>query len=406
MLGTVGHLAIYTRSEETKMLFEGYQSHSTDETICFYTDFNHSVPDIDTIVVIDATGENGDDWLSSAYKTAEELSNSTLLLCDVGSFKALTATVKSSINACLLKPFTPAQLYLQLDLLLRSHQEKQQLNHNAQAANEMAMMALASNSEYGHTIQFIEKSYEAHNTEVLAHQLFAFLNGLGISASIMMQLRDNTLFYDSTGNQPTADEQQLLVGFKDAGRILDFDAQTLINFTQCSLLVKNMPLDDPEKYGRLKDLMPAILGSIDAKLKLLQGEDVVFANAEQTLNAIKRFRRTLFDLANSQNQKNSEALQQVATMSADIYEQLPRLGLEDDQETFIINLIEKTMDDLAETFQFSSETTASLLFTIEDMKELKQSLEDIVALFEAQKAPPPEMSLEDAEEEDDGIELF
>ncbi|MBE1302302.1 MAG: hypothetical protein GJ680_20620 [Alteromonadaceae bacterium] len=314
--------------------------------------------------------------------------------------------VRASINAFLLQPYNRAQLYLQLDILFRSQQEKQQLGQNAQSANEMAMMALASNSEYGHTIQFIEKSYDAHNTEVLAHQLFSFLNGLGISASIMMQLRDSTLFYDSTGNQPTADEQQLLVGFKDAGRISDFDSQTLINFTQCSLLVKNMPLDDPEKYGRLKDLMPAILGSIDAKLKLLQGEDVVFANAEQTLNAIKRFRRTLFDLANSQNQKNSEALQQVATMSTDIYDQLPRLGLEDDQETFIVELIEKTMDDLAETFQFSSETTASLLFTIEDMKELKQSLEDIVALFEAQKAPPPEMNLEDAEEEDDGIELF
>lgn len=406
MLGNIGQLAIYTRSAETKSLFEGYQSHSSLDNVRFYADFNDLSTDSDTIVVIDVTEENATDWVTSALATAEQLSNITLLLCNTSVFETLNVAVRASINAFLLQPYNRAQLYLQLDILFRSQQEKQQLGQNAQSANEMAMMALASNSEYGHTIQFIEKSYDAHNTEVLAHQLFSFLNGLGISASIMMQLRDSTLFYDSTGNQPTADEQQLLVGFKDAGRISDFDSQTLINFTQCSLLVKNMPLDDPEKYGRLKDLMPAILGSIDAKLKLLQGEDVVFANAEQTLNAIKRFRRTLFDLANSQNQKNSEALQQVATMSADIYDQLPRLGLEDDQETFIVELIEKTMDDLAETFQFSSETTASLLFTIEDMKELKQSLEDIVALFEAQKAPPPEMNLEDAEEEDDGIELF
>jgi len=52
----------------------------------------------------------------------------------------------------------------------------------------------------------------------------------------------------------------------------DFGCRTQINYPNLFVLIKNMPLDDMNRYGRVKDLLPAILGVANTKDSLLNAK--------------------------------------------------------------------------------------------------------------------------------------
>ena len=45
-------------------------------------------------------------------------------------------------------------------------------------------------------------------------------------------------------------------------RFIDFGSRTIINYQDISLLVKNMPLENMGRYGRLKDLLPVLMSAV------------------------------------------------------------------------------------------------------------------------------------------------
>ena len=76
-------------------------------------------------------------------------------------------------------------------------------------------------------------------------------------------------------------ESRLLSEMKDAGRFYDFGSRTVINYDSISILIKNMPVDQPDKYGVIKDNIFALLQGADARLKALDLQETVNQEHEQ-----------------------------------------------------------------------------------------------------------------------------
>lgn len=76
-------------------------------------------------------------------------------------------------------------------------------------------------------------------------------------------------------------EKELMLNAKEGERFIDFGARTIINYPNVSLLIKNMPLDDPSLYGRYKDLFPNILEAKNAKLGTLELHNQLAEQAQQ-----------------------------------------------------------------------------------------------------------------------------
>ena len=94
-------------------------------------------------------------------------------------------------------------------------------------------------------------------------------------------------------------EQELLESCRTNKRFIGFGCRTIINYPKVTLLVKNMPLDSPEKYGRFKDVLPTVLGATDAKLRLMETNELLLKQGEKTHFAFTNIRHSLQDLAKS-----------------------------------------------------------------------------------------------------------
>ena len=100
-------------------------------------------------------------------------------------------------------------------------------------------------------------------------------------------------------------------------------------------------------------------------------------------------------------------------MTQDIFDRLPGLGLDEDQEKYIESSLQGALDKIAVSFQESATNTADLLMMIEDIKELSARLEIIAESFapkaeEFEEEAEAEVEKDDTEYdfEDDDIILF
>ena len=65
-------------------------------------------------------------------------------------------------------------------------------------------------------------------------------------------------------------EFQFLSRLREKGRIFDFGEHTLVNYNHISLLIRDMPLDQPDRHGRIKDNVVVLLNGAEARIKAIE----------------------------------------------------------------------------------------------------------------------------------------
>ena len=120
----------------------------------------------------------------------------------------------------------------------------------------------------------------------------------GLNCSLCIYLEGEPQFYTPHGELSPL-EAELITKIRNKDRFFDFGCRTQINYPNISLLIKNMPLEDPERYGRIKDLFPFILAAYDAKIKNLNIEHVIKEQSFVLNQSFLQIRETISNLARS-----------------------------------------------------------------------------------------------------------
>lgn len=234
------------------------------------------------------------------------------------------------------------EVQAKMQAIARQAQKTQALKEHVVTAEKTAMEALSTSSELGKAVRFVEKSYDVGELEVLAQLLIEFCQEMGLSAVIMFVVRSGNYFYSTSHNNVSPIEQELVqkLHISSSERYVDFGCRTLTNFPQVALLVKNMPIDDRSRYGRVKDAFPFILGATDAKVKMIDAEGALTAHcasltssieaAQLTLDGVEEdFRRSLVIVESIMGELSS-------TMELDIQ----GMNMDEKDEEQIIRLVE------------------------------------------------------------------
>ena len=244
----------------------------------------------------------------------------------------------------LVKPFAAEELLAKLRLLGQLKRNQEQLDKRAKSASETAMMAMRGSSELGLAIQFIEATYNAVDFETIARRFFDVTSQLSLNCSLMFRTRGGKRYFASRGTVSPLEKEVINTLYEAGNRFNDFGCRTQINYSRVALLVKNMPLEDQQAYGRYKDFLPTMLGSTDAKVK---GLDTEIALKEQTRNLTQSFKvvqETLVQVGENLQSTQMEVLRLLSKTIHTLEERIPSLGLEEDQEKYFINTLDSTLE--------------------------------------------------------------
>ncbi|NOR68631.1 MAG: response regulator, partial [Methylomarinum sp.] len=210
------------------------------------------------------------------------------------------------------------------------------------------------------------------------------------------------LWFSSEGTVSPLEKELIEMCDKEA-RFLDFGARTIINYSRVSLLVKNMPLDDMERYGRIKDLLPILLSAVNSKINTLGTQEALTEQSTNLLESFKMIRNSLYYLGSTivTNRKDSTAM--MNKLVQDLNYDFLRMGLDEDQEEFLLNRIDTALDEAMEEMDAGKEIREALTFILMNLNKVMSKQE---LLFNAFTESLATEVAEQSSDMDDNIELF
>lgn len=283
----------------------------------------------------------------------------------------------------LVKPFEADLLNAKVKLAVSSYHEKLDLNEKAQSAQNTAFEALTTSAELGRALRFVEHTFAISSFDGLAQALFKSMAEFGLHTSVMFVSSTGPIFYSYNTEDVPPLEKDLLQLMHSQGRFNDFGCRTFCNYRQVALLIKNMPLADRERYGRIKDTVPFILGSVDGKIRALDIHDALVAQSDSLAKSVAIIASTLNSLTEKVSSGHDAVTSVMKSLAAELDERLPKLGLEEDQEKYLITRIDHAFTEALTELDRSLLLGASLETVVRLLVHLKDQHQKMVESTQA-----------------------
>jgi hypothetical protein len=127
-------------------------------------------------------------------------------------------------------------------------------------------------------------------------------------------------------------------------RIFQFRDRLAINYSRITLLVPNLPLDNPDFVGRLRDNLAIIAEGAETRLLAMESENQRLAQASGIIQVVAELTRGLVEIEAQQSDNRLHALGLANAYLDDLEEAFVHLGLTDAQEAELIALAKKAID--------------------------------------------------------------
>lgn len=327
---------------------------------------------------VELPGRNGYevcDYLKQQPKTADI---PILFLSSHSSLRERMLGYEVGADDYLVKPCDKEVLMAKLRRVRNYVEHKDTLQSSYDNAQQTAIEAITSSSELGKAVRFIERSYLAPTMERLGQDLLTMMRDLELSASVMFVARSGNYFCSSNTGEVAPLEKELLQMLHSEQRFVDFGCRTQVNYPRVALLVKNMPLQDRSRYGRLKDTIPFVLGATDAKVRVIDAE-LSFKQQNIELNqAVDEVRKSLMGITDMLVGNQRDVGDIMTALNTSLSLEMHRLGLEEDQEDYILDQFSDASQGISQTLVRGNEIMDSMHSLVEQLEHLAINQHQII----------------------------
>lgn len=239
------------------------------------------------------------------------------------------------------KPFNEDELKAKICIALKNYDQKKSLRNSSQDAMQMAMTAMTSAAEFGVILRFFQNSFSSKDFTELGQQVFSVLDEYGLSGSLIMKQQQETLFITKDGlDRPL--EQSVLESLVGGQRIFEFGSRAVFNGERASLLIRSMPYDDGEKVGRLKDTLAVLIEGVDAIIKGIETEQILYRRQQDLSEVIEMAKQSLAGIDSKHRQQRIENAKILSDMGVGIERSFMHLGLSEEQEKVLMKMVTET----------------------------------------------------------------
>ena len=222
-----------------------------------------------------------------------------------------------------------------------------QLKQKLVQANEMAFIAMSDTSDLGVNIQFLLDVNRCDNIDEAGMRLFQALKSYNINCSLQIRSRYGVKNMEANGMAKEL-ESTLMTECQDNGRYVDFGRRSIMNYGRVSLLVRNMPVEDENKYGAIKDNVFSLLQGLDARLNALDNVESLKLESQLVARLTSRMRELIEEVDAGYHVTMTRIAGTVEDIADGIEREIQFLGMDEAQEKAIQKIME---DGICETNQ-------------------------------------------------------
>jgi len=326
------------------------------------------LPDI-ILLDVNMPGLDGLEVCSQIKEIDCENNTSVIFVSAFGQAENRIEGYKAGAIDYLVKPFEPEELLQKINRTLEYKTETNELKQSVTTSNEMAFTAMTISSELGEIIRIMEEMFLVTDYAALCEKFFQWSKGMELNSCIRIKT-DNFESCMSNNVLSTPIERELMELLAKKKRIFSFETRAQFNGSQVQILIKNMPQEDDTKYGRLIDTLPVILTGLDKcvlRIYELNIKEKQRAKIDETINKIM----SIFNFTSNTFDSMQDELQKVfSEFQASLDWEIPRMGLEEDQEHLIMKLSDECMNKSRKATDIGSVIR-------DDLQKIIQLLQDI-----------------------------
>ena len=272
----------------------------------------------------------------------------------------------------IVKPFEPEELLRKFMVAQELITTRLALAGQLEDAEHLSSLVMASMDETGILLQFMSKLIAMDSAEETASGLLDLMKRYGLEGVVQTRVGNNIQTVSASGhNQPL--EVSVIEHVRDQGRIFEFKRRSVHNFERVTLMVNNLPLEDPDFCGRLRDHLSVAAQGVDSRLKALQTEEENRRAQAGLQSALESVGDTIMELRDAHQQNNNASSKLIGDLQETLLNSFYRLGLTDNQEKFLQNMVGDFMTQMAALLDRGAKTQEALQRLNIKLGELRNS---------------------------------
>ncbi len=248
----------------------------------------------------------------------------------------------------LVKPIDIEELCAKVDTSLSL---RKQHNEKLSATKAMARSVMDSSAEIGIVLQYCEKTFNASSFNQIASDLLRSLEEFHLNCCVRVNTDQGSIDLSTGLIDCTPMEKDLLNAIRWADRITELGKRSAYNFNCLYLLVKNMPIDDPELCGRYRDhiaiMLSAAASKVDSMISIQKNEDVIMEKVNLALHDISS---CLKDISDDFVKREKATTSIMNSLLSEVNLAFSTLELTIEQEDFFVKLVNQHLDEIVAMF--------------------------------------------------------
>ena len=238
----------------------------------------------------------------------------------------------------IVKPFAPEELLRKLKVAQNMLLNQRSLAEQIAEAELLSSLVMASMDETGILLQFMSKLIAMESAEETASGLLELMKRYRLDGVVQTRIGGSTQTVSAAGsNLPL--EISVIEHVRTQGRIFEFRRRSVHNFERITLMVNNLPLEDPDFCGRLRDHLSVAAQGVDSRLKALHAEESSRRAQAGILSALENVGNTIMELRETHQVNTTASAKLVCDLQETLLNSFYRLGLTDNQEQFMQNMV-------------------------------------------------------------------
>lgn len=268
----------------------------------------------------------------------------------------------------LIKPLKPAEINRKLETALENRKLVENLRKEMAETMGVLMSTIVTSGEYGVIMNAQRQSLGCKTLGDLAEVVLKAMEDYSLVGSVQLRTQGEMLTINSERRSSPLEQEMLLKLSLENRHIYDYGSRTAFCYPNTAILVKNMPLDDPETYGRIKDNIALLAEAAEYRLKALVDEMQVRQQKEKLVDSVGLVSQVLDKVENKFKSGQSEMTEIFNELERGLEWSFSGLGLTDEQERSMWAIVRPLADRATALYEGGRELDAQLATALQALR--------------------------------------
>ena len=256
-------------------------------------------------------------------------------------------------------------------------EELEVLSKQLEESRNVAFQAMNYSSDLGTILLFIEESFSIYNESELIENLLTIISGFNLEA-VACGYSCGGKTYTRTA-EVTPEERAMIEVTRSQHRIASDGTVTVFNYDHISCLVRNMPTDNEERYGMLKDTIATLLNGVESRLRGIDKEQRI-QNTQKALLQLSE--QSITELRTHFSHINSNATNVLSKLMSDMKELVTVMGESENSQENVRQMMNSHVSLITQISDHCRSVDSNFA-------DLKRSIDNIADSCEQEALPTP-----------------